>query len=157
MWTPRPKYINQLAYCMAGCGYKTNGHVTSVHFKSLNVLYYRYIIIFWISEDILIKSLTSKRGQPCSRRHCRAGNLLSLSTSSHVARSVLFKFRNLSLLKQLWGESMLGELLHSHSLSVRPSGDVSTADGLLSIGKYWMMSYLTRYLVYISCNIVACS
>jgi hypothetical protein len=131
-------------------GDKTTGKITCIRIKSINVLNYRSdVIIFWISEDILNESLTSKRGQPCSRRHCSAGNLLSLSTSSHVASSVLFKLRNLSFLKQLWGESMLGELLHSHSLSVRPPGDVSASDGLLSIGKYLIMSNITRHAIYV--------
>lgn len=89
--------------------------------------------IFWIAEDILNEPLTSNSGQLCRRRHCSAGNLLNLSTSSHVASNVLFKLRNRSFLKQLWGESKLGRLLDSHSLSVRPPGDVSASDALLSI------------------------
>jgi hypothetical protein len=95
-----------------------------------------YVLWLHILEDItaeaaLIVSLTSKRGQPWSRRHCSSGNLFSLSTSSHVANNVLFKFRNLSFLKQLWGESIPGRLLDSHSLSVRPAGDVSASEELL--------------------------
>jgi hypothetical protein len=99
---------------------------------ALLVVFYNYAFYrITTAEPVLIESLTSKRGQPCSRRHCNSGNLLSLSTSSHVASNVLFKLRNLSFLKQLWGESMPGGLLDSHSLSVRPPGDVSASEAVL--------------------------
>lgn len=59
--------------------------------------------------------LTSNKGQPCKRRQCNEGNLANLSTSSHEARHVLFRFRKDSFLRESCGDVRLGLL--SHSLS----------------------------------------
>jgi hypothetical protein len=109
----------------------------------LVVFYIRTFHRIMTAETVLIESLTSKRGQPCSRRHCNSGNLLSLSTSSHFASNVLFKLRNFSFLKQLWGESIPGGLLHSHSLSVRPPGDVSDSEAFL-FSKLYIYSVIRK-------------